>query len=71
MKRLAITFGILCLGVFAMFIETDKKKKKKRKEERLVSVELAGPHGETVLTGSHGGKYYMKDDRKIYIRHKD
>ncbi len=69
MKRLAITFGVLCLGVFAMFIEKDKKKKKK--EERLVSVELAGPHGETVLTGSHGGKYYIKDDRKIYIRHKN
>lgn len=71
MKKLAITFGILCLGIFVMFIEKDKKKGKKTrtgKGERLISVE-AGPHGETILTGSHGGKYYMKNDRKIYIRH--
>ncbi len=31
MKRLAIVFSILCIGVFAMLIEKDTKKSKKKK----------------------------------------
>lgn len=31
MKRLAVAFGVMCPGIFAMFIEKDKKKKKRKK----------------------------------------
>ncbi len=72
MKRMAIVFGILCLGVFTMFIERDKKKSKKFfKINTPGEDEITGPHGEPVLIGSHGGRYYLKGDKKVYLKHKD
>ena len=68
MKRLAITFGILTLAVFTMLIENDKKDKKAKKTKRFLEVEATGPNGEPILEGSGGGKYYLKDDKKIYLR---
>jgi hypothetical protein len=72
MKRLAVVFGILCLGVFTMFIEKDQKKKKKKvfTDDFIPGVEDTGPHGEPVLVGSGGGRYYKKGGKKIYLRHK-
>ncbi len=71
MKRLAIAFGILSIAVFSMLMEKDKKKNKNsKKEESLSGVEMPGPHGEPVLIGAGGGRYYMKGDRKIYLRYK-
>jgi hypothetical protein len=66
MKKLLFLFGVLGVGVIAMFLETDKKKKKKR---QFLDAEITGPHGEPVLIGSNGGRYYFKNERKIYIRH--
>ncbi len=40
MKRLAIVFGVMCLSIFAMFIEKDKKKGSED------DIEFTGPHGE-------------------------
>ncbi len=68
MKRLAIVFGVLCLGVFAMFIEKDKKKGGKIYSKSDNEVEFTGPHGEKILVGSSGGRYYLRGDRKIYIK---
>ncbi len=34
MKKLAIVFGILCLGVLTMLTEKDKKKKKPGKKQK-------------------------------------
>lgn len=68
MKRLAITLGVLSLAVFTMFIEKDKKNKKGKKAKKFLEVEVAGPNGEPVLSGSGGGKYYIKDDKKVYLR---
>lgn len=69
MKRLVIVFGILSLAVFNMLIEKDKKKKKKsKKDKNFLAVESAGPNGEPVLSGAEGGKYYMKGDKKVYLR---
>lgn len=69
MKRLAIVFGVLCLGVFAMFIEKDKKKGERLfSDESENDVEFTGPHGEKILVGSNGGKYYLKGKKKIYVR---
>ena len=68
MKRLAITLGVLCFAVFTMFIEDDKKKKKRKKGKEFLEVETTGPNGEPVLQGSGGGKYYIKGDKKVYLR---
>ena len=71
MKRLAIAFGVLCLGVFAMFLENEKKKgHKKFDHENDNTVEFTGPHGEKILIGSSGGRYYLKGDKKIYVKNK-
>ncbi len=67
MKKLFLLLSVLGVSVVTMFLETDKKKKKKK---RFLDPELTGPHGEPVLIGSNGGRYYFKNDRKIYIRHK-
>ena len=70
MKRLAIVFGVLCLGVFAMFIENNKKKKNKNISYENDDVEFTGPHGEKILVGNSGGRYYLKGDKKVYIKRK-
>lgn len=70
MKRLAIVFGVLCLGVFAMFIEKDNKVKKIFHRESEDDVEFTGPHGEKILIGSSGGRYYLKGKKKIYVKRK-
>ncbi len=68
MKRLAIMFGILSLAVFTMLIEKDKKNKKSKKEMNFLEVEIAGPNGEPILSGSEGEKYYVRGDKKVYLR---
>lgn len=67
MKRLALLMCVLGIGVFTMFIENDSKKKKKK----FLDPELTGPRGEPVLIGSGGGRYYLKKDRKVYLKHKN
>lgn len=67
MKKLFLLLSVLGLSVVTMFLETDKKNKKKK---RFLDPEITGPHGEPVLIGSNGGRYYFKNDRKIYVRHK-
>lgn len=68
MKRLAIALGVLSLAVFTMFIEKDNKKKKGKRAEKYLEVETTGPNGEPILSGSGGGKYYIKGDKKVYLR---
>lgn len=48
MKSLAIIFGVLCLGVFTMLMEKNKKKGKETffDESNEVDIEFTGPHGE-------------------------
>ncbi|MEP7230083.1 MAG: hypothetical protein ABI691_07515 [Ginsengibacter sp.] len=70
MKRLAIVFGVLCIGIFTMFIENDKKKRKSIYSKNDKDVEFTGPHGEKILVGSSGGSYYLRGDRKVYVKKK-
>lgn len=71
MKRLAVVFGVLCLGVFAMFIENDKKTGKKNfHKESDDDVEFTGPHGEKIFIGSSGGRYYLRGKKKVYVKRK-
>ena len=66
MKRLAIVFGVLCLGIFTMFIERDKKKGERPfSDENENDVDFTGPHGEKILVGSSGGKYYLKGKKDL------
>ncbi|MDQ2863007.1 MAG: hypothetical protein M3R50_05025 [Bacteroidota bacterium] len=67
MKKLLLLLGVLSVSVATMFLETDKKKKKKK---QFLDLEITGPGGEPVLIGANGGRYYFKNERKIYIRHK-
>ena len=67
MKKILILLGVLGISVATMVLETDKKKKKKK---RFLDPEITGPHGEPVLIGANGGRYYFKNERKIYIRYK-
>ncbi len=68
MKRLAFASGVLFLAVFSMFIGKDKKGKKSKKDKNFLAVESAGPDGEPILSGAEGGRYYMKGDKKVYLR---
>ncbi|MEP6583589.1 MAG: hypothetical protein ABJA90_04965 [Ginsengibacter sp.] len=71
MKRLAMVFGVLCISVFALLTEKDKKKIGKiSRHENDKDVEFTGPRGEKILVGTHGGKYYLKGETKVYIKKK-
>ncbi len=68
MKRLAIAYGVLFLAVFTMFVAKDKKQKKSKKDKNFLAVESSGPNGQPILSGADGVKYYMKGDKKVYLR---
>ena len=71
MKRLAVILSVLFVTVFTLW-QTDKKKKKKNKEDKEGQIDkgMTGPRGERIYIGSGGGRYFTKDDKKIYVGYK-
>ena len=72
MKKLAIVFGVLLLAVFALFLGSNKEKKSMvtRVPEGNHDEDMAGPRGEEIFIGSGGGRYFIKDGKKIYVGYK-
>ena len=68
MKRLAIIFGVLFLAIFTLW-QGDKKRKKKQvsDEEGKIDKGMTGPHGERIFIGAGGGRYFTKDEKKVYV----
>ena len=72
MKSLAIIFCILFLSIFTLWQSKNKKKSAKNKNphEGEIDKEMKGPRGEEIYIGSGGGRYFIRDNKKIYVGYK-
>ncbi|MEO6455878.1 MAG: hypothetical protein ABIN97_17485 [Ginsengibacter sp.] len=72
MKKLVIILSVLIAAVLALFLGSEKEKRPKiaPPPESNIDEDMAGPRGEEIFIGSGGGRYYIKDDRKIYVGYK-
>jgi len=70
MKRLAIIFGVLFLAIFTLWQGDNKRKKKVSDKEGEIDKGMTGPRGERIFIGAGGGRYFTKDDKKIYVGYK-
>jgi hypothetical protein len=71
MKRLAVIFGVMFLAVFTLW-QGDKRKKRRNKKDAGGQIDkgMTGPRGERIFIGAGGGRYFTKDDKKIYVGYK-
>jgi hypothetical protein len=72
MKRLAIILGVLFLAIFTLFMG-DKKNRQRNKisdDEGQIDKGMTGPRGERIFIGAGGGRYFTKDDKKVYVGYK-
>lgn len=71
MKRLAVIFGVMFLAVFTLW-QGDKRKKRRNKKDAEGQIDkgMTGPRGERIFIGAGGGRYFTKDDKKIYVGYK-
>lgn len=72
MKKLAIIFSVLFLSVFILWQSKSKKKlaKNKTTPEGEIDEEMRGPKGEEMYIGSGGGRYFIRNNKKIYVGYK-
>ena len=70
MKRLAIIFGVLFLAIFTLWLGDNKRKKKVSDKEGKIDKGMTGPRGERIFIGAGGGRYFTKDDKKVYVGYK-
>ncbi len=72
MKRLGVLFSVLFLCIFTLLQSSGRKKPghTKSKHEGEVDEEIKGPGGEDVYVGSGGGRYFIRNNRKIFVAYK-
>lgn len=72
MKKLAIILSVLAFAVLALFLGNGKDKKSKIAPPPVPNLdpEMVGPRGEAIFIGSGGGRYFIRDGRKIYVGYK-
>lgn len=76
MKKLLFAFALVVLaaGAFAQKKHPNKKQQKLKtalsKYNDNVDDRMKGPHGEKIYIGANGGRYYLKNNRKVYVAYK-
>ncbi len=75
MKNLLMTFAFLFFTAtsFAQKIKKTTHAKTKAKMDKYhdnIDNRMKGPNGELIYIGTQGGRYYMKNGKKIYIEYK-
>jgi hypothetical protein len=71
MKKLVVLLSVLFVSMFTLFMGGGNKNKKGNKNsEGTLDEEMVGPRGEEIFVGANGGRYYLKDGKKIYVGYK-
>lgn len=76
MKNLMIAFVLLLVTVnsFAQKGYANKRQQKVKvalaKYHDNIDDRMKGPNGEAIYIGPNGGRYYMKNGKKIYVEYK-
>lgn len=76
MKRLLAIACLLCV-LGTADAQTRKAKDSTAKKEKTltkyndnVDDRMKGPNGEKIYIGPNGGRYYLKDGKKVYVEYK-
>lgn len=75
MKKMFIALGLLLVTTFA-FSQTMHPGKRGKLKPALdkyhdnIDNRMKGPHGEVIYIGPNGGRYYIKNGKKIYVEYK-
>lgn len=76
MKNIMIAFALL-LVTFTSFSQKKHSNKKQVKIKSALAKyhdnidnRMKGPHGEAIYIGTNGGRYYMKNGKRIYVEYK-
>jgi outer membrane lipoprotein-sorting protein len=76
MKKLMIAF-VLLLTVFSSFAQRrhgDRRQQKIKtaltKYNDNIDNRMKGPKGEVIYIGQNGGRYYVKNGKRIYVEYK-
>jgi hypothetical protein len=71
MKKLVVLLSVLFVSMFTLFMGGGNKNKKGNKSrEGNIDEEMVGPKGEEIFVGANGGRYFLKDGKKIYVGYK-
>ncbi len=74
MKKLLLPFAFMFVTTIVTAQTTTQKKpattKAVSKYNDNVDDRMKGPNGEKVFIGDKGGRYYMKNGKKVYVEHK-
>ncbi len=70
MKKLAIALSVMGLAIFTLLMGSDKKSKKYNAGIGNLDEEMVGPRGEEIFIGANGGRYFLKDGKKVYVGYK-
>ena len=76
MKKLMIAFVLLLLvsSSFAQRRHPNKRPQKVKvaltRYNDNIDNRMKGPNGEVIYIGPNGGRYYMKNGKKIYVEYK-
>ena len=69
MKKLVVLLSVLFVSMLTLFMGGNKKNKKNHLLG-TVDEEMVGPSGEEIFIGVNGGRYFLKDGKKIYVGYK-
>ncbi len=69
MKKIVILLSVLFVSMLTLFMG-GKNKNKKNHLLGAVDEEMVGPRGEEIFIGVNGGRYFLKDGKKIYVGYK-
>jgi hypothetical protein len=74
MKKLLLPLAFMFATTLVAAQTTTQKKpgttKAVNKYNDNVDDRMKGPNGEKIFIGEKGGRYYMKNGKKIYVEHK-
>ncbi len=70
MKKLAIALSVMGLAIFTLLMGSDKKSKKDNADIGNLDEGMVGLRGEEIFIGANGGRYFLKDGKKIYVGYK-
>ncbi len=75
MKKLFIAVGLLMLTTFGFSqkMHPGKQAKLKSALEKYhdnIDNRMKGPHGEVIYIGPNGGRFFIKNRKKIYVEYK-
>lgn len=75
MKKMFIALGLLLVTTFAFSQKMHPGKRGTLKPaldkyHDNIDNRMKGPHGEVIYIGPNGGRYYIKNGKKIYVEYK-